>query len=224
MYWGRRLLARKLARAIDMAFPSIGKLKKREIELHDRFILKSHIVRLSRSFENDLSRSYLFLCHAEIENFLESLAKESALAIFKRYERGKVSPALFSLVATQLRQNAEVDVDALGINAKIERGNWGKKHPLWAKEACGFLHNIVSNNKGVRQENITKMFCPLGLDVTKLDQSFLANLDDLGSKRGEIAHNGPGLKASLPGTSYKALIDQVLEGLPSLTAEVKKLL
>ena len=46
----------------------------------------------------------------------------------------------------------------------------------------------VNYNNGIKRNDIKKLYQPLGFEIDDFDSIFLSNLDQLGSQRGEFAH------------------------------------
>lgn len=55
---------------------------------------------------------------------------------------------------------------------------------------------FLESNHGLKNDNINKIFKPLGFKIdVDFEQTFLNDLDSLGSKRGAIAHSSSSKKA-----------------------------
>ena len=50
-----------------------------------------------------------------------------------------------------------------------------------------FIQNL-QNNHGVREKNLKTLILPTGVELSDLDSTWIADLDDFGKQRGEVAH------------------------------------
>ncbi len=155
----------------------IKKLKQR------RDILEKRISALKKSFDFkqgeygptkrqlDKLKGFVLLCHAEIEDYFESVATmliENSYKTWREKHRSDYILTCFLLRHDKLNKNLTVD------NAIFEL----KKD---------YLKNI-SNNHGIRPSHVHGLFYPLGYNDTDFSVTLISNLDSLGSSRGEIAH------------------------------------
>lgn len=46
----------------------------------------------------------------------------------------------------------------------------------------------INSNHGIKEENIRKLFGPLGYKIDEFDVSFISTLSSFGTLRGEMAH------------------------------------
>ena len=119
----------------------------------------------------DYARAYVALCHAEIESYLEYksvVVVDKALHIWN--ESGNPTLPLLSLFAhfEFIEKNCSTNEKVNMITQK-------------------FKHSVVRNN-GIKEENIKKLFKPLGINVDELDTAWIATLNSYGAKRGETVH------------------------------------
>lgn len=155
----------------------IKKLKQR------RDILEKRISALKKSFDFkqgeygptkrqlDKLKGFVLLCHAEIEDYFESVATmliENSYKTWREKHRSDYILTCFLLRYNKLDKNLTVD------SAIFEL----KKD---------YLKNI-SNNHGIRPSHVHGLFYPLGYDDKDFSVTLISELDSLGSSRGEIAH------------------------------------
>lgn len=129
-------------------------------------------------------KSYIFLAHAAIEQYVEALVLDVSRQALDQYVQSqKVSRALIGLISSGLLARVEES----GLNKKV------KKEPfenigLFATTAYGRFRSLVGDNNGIKIENQTKLFLPIGVDPATEDPVTMAALDSFGGKRGAIAH------------------------------------
>lgn len=170
------------------------------------FQLRTQIGQLSRSLLPRLKKgepfdlsprlslralSYRVLCHAEIETYLEDRALEIAQKAFKSWkDKGHICrPTLYLLAFSGLK--FENVPDSLKPPPKRKQSDWDnliKPHSRISQATSSYLSFIRFKNNGIKEENILKLLIPLGFDIVDLDELFLAELNDFGTKRGEAAH------------------------------------
>lgn len=149
-----------------------------------RLLLEKRINNLKNSFsfkqgahgptnkQQDKLRGFVLLCHAEIEDYLESIASLLLDNAYKLWLRKRL--ANFTLTSFLLRFKKEFD-HTLTIDNEIYQ-----LKKLYLEE--------ISRNHGIKQDNIRKMFKPLGYKINDFSSALIAELDSLGASRGEIAH------------------------------------
>lgn len=129
-------------------------------------------------------KSYIFLAHAAIEQYIESLVLDIAKQALDEYHANqRVTRALIGLISSGLLARVEES----GLIKKV------KKEPfenigLFASSAYGRFLSLVGNNNGIKTENQLKLFLPIGVDPSTEDPVTMAALDSFGGKRGVIAH------------------------------------
>lgn len=72
----------------------------------------------------------------------------------------------------------------------MEHNRIEKNEPIETKlyKIVADYRNDVKNNHGIKEDNIKKLFQPLGYRIDNFDALFLSTLESYGEKRGEIAH------------------------------------
>lgn len=174
-------------------------LKKRINSLETQFNVESVNGDLS-SEQQDLVRAFRLLCHAEIENYIEDLA-------LMLLDKG---------VKTWNQNNsANYNIASLFINSnKIEKE---KISSIQEKSNKLFqdYRNIVKHNNGIKEENIKKLFGPLGYGIDDFDSVFISNLTSFGTLRGKTAHTGAGsqIQQALNFEDEKIKVNHIIEGL-----------
>jgi hypothetical protein len=155
--------------------------------------------------ELDCTRAYIVLAHAEIETFCEELALERAQAAkFVFDQTGTVRPILRRMVTYHVAKKV---------------GSWGDVlSPPAGVVASAFesFKASIKDNHGVRRKNLEKLLFPLGVPDSRLNATWLAEMDSFGINRGGLAHSSVKVQQPPdPLTQLKA-VDQLLRGLLDL--------
>lgn len=149
-----------------------------------RVLLEKRIINLKKSFsfkqgahgptnkQQDKLRGFVLLCHAEIEDYLESIALLLLDNAYKLWLKKRLSN--YTLTSFLLRFKKDFDH-----NLTIDNEIYQLKK-LYLDD--------ISRNHGVKQDNIRKMFKPLGYNINDFSSALISELDSLGASRGEIAH------------------------------------
>ena len=140
------------------------------------------------------TKAYYILTHAEIEYFIERCLLEKINSIVTAYKANNIPHiCLMSLIFAFLKEDEQIKslrrsgfiLDLLDhMNSKY--------------------HSIVNANNGIKEENLEKLFSPLGIDIQIfLGPILIAEFNSLGSKRGDFAHNALHIKnAEDPSIAY----------------------
>lgn len=145
-------------------------LKRRIRELERHFDFNQSINGITK-LQSDRLRGLRLLCHAEFEDYFESIALKLLERGVKKWERRQV--ANYNLASLLIEHNR------IEINGSIET----KLYKIVAD-----YRNIVKNNHGIKGDNIKKLYQPLGYRTEDFDALFLSTLESYGKERGEIAH------------------------------------
>lgn len=142
--------------------------------------------------EEDRARGYRLLAHAEIESYLEDQARTVVTERIRAWKSSR-TPSNLLLAFLACYHSGWVDHDEEN-NIRIIKMSKSRKQ---IKEAISeiidqaqtqFIQNLQSNH-GVREKNLKMLVLPTGVDLNDLDATWVADLDDFGKQRGEVAHN-----------------------------------
>ncbi len=162
--------------------------------------------------ELDLTRSFIVLAHAEIEAFCE----DSALA------KARAAKQMFHVHGKVTR-----------VQRRIVSYHVGRKGWPWNEVTRPSLQTIdsafqsysdaIQNNHGIKRINLEKLLFPLGVVDSRLNATWLAQMDSFGLKRGDWAHKSiKALNPPDPG-SESATVNQLLQGLLVLDRVLSRL-
>lgn len=147
-------------------------LDKRINELKRRFYFVQPTSGITPHQEDKL-RGLIVLCHAELEDYFESVAKTILDSGEMIWNTKKIANYNF---ANLLLRGKHADKPNL------------KPGELLFKVVELYKYVIINNN-GIKSSNIHNLFWPLGYDDNDFDASFLSQLDSFGVQRGNIVHS-----------------------------------
>lgn len=148
--------------------------------------------------QEDLVRAFRLLCHAEIEDYIEGLATKLLEDGVQNWNENRV---------------ANYNIASLFISSEKIDKNFDitqKAHQLFSK----FREKIKSNN-GIKEENIKKIFAPLGYSINDFDNLFISDISSFGTSRGQVAHTSASTQTqqALNFDDEKLKVDHIVEGL-----------
>lgn len=170
--------------------------------------MRSQVAQLARSFlPRDLKKdildlpprvslralSFRILSHAEIESYLEDRAIELARAADEAWKKhghvSRVTLCLLAFLGGSLKQLP----GTLRPPPNKKQADWDqliRPDKRLSQAISTFNYRVSQLNHGIKEENLVAILLPLGIDPDIIDEVLLADLNDLGAKRGESAHGG----------------------------------
>jgi len=145
--------------------------------------------------EDDLTRAYCVLCHAEIEAYLEDILRETTKKVYDRWMLNKdiIHPILLHLAFTyKLKEKAKDNPASTIAKSYISYGK------------------VIDGNNGVKDHNLTNLLVPIGFNI---DGPLRATLEDFGKRRGEIAHASFKTHSVLDPATERSRIKLIVDGL-----------
>jgi len=160
-------------------------LTARLAQLRDRLLPKVFSPTGSYSMrEYDKVRAYRLLAHAEVESYLEDRARRVATDAYNKWcVDHRPRAVLISLMAFHLEQE--------GVSAhKLREVLAGARRHTddSVKSATQAYNKMLSNNHGIREENVLRILLPLGVEGADIDSLWLSTIHAFGTNRGETAH------------------------------------
>jgi hypothetical protein len=165
------------------------------------------------------SLGYRILCVAEIENYLEDRCVQIAKTALDSWKTNNN----FSLPLQSITVFSEVKFEALPaylVPKKKDQKDWDNlvsPNKRIEKSIDEYIHFVEVENHGIREKNLISLLIPIGVDLRKLDQTFLSRIDSLGTKRGDAAHTScsmalkVGVDPSVERTEIDAIITDMLD-------------
>lgn len=142
----------------------------------------SKIINLKNEFSErnqDWIKSFILLCHSELENYFESICLTIISKCKEKYDTKLIiEQPLFSLVVMSNKNFKENDNTH---NTVVNRLN----------SIYSIYNESIRNNHGIKEENIEKILPPIGItleEINNIDNTLLSQLTSYGRKRGACAH------------------------------------
>lgn len=147
------------------------------------------------TFQPDLDRlaAYRLLVHAEIEDFLESRAKDNIAAIGARIQAG----------STWMRQSPELLALAVGLKRTLPQDDVFDlaRHANFVGELLTSARGAISENNGIKSQSFVFLSLCAGKTLDEIDAILSASLNSYGKDRGDVAHKSVTHSTSLQAPS-----------------------
>lgn len=176
------------------------------------------------SRQQDRARGYRVLAHAEIESYLEDMARESVTDAIRCWKSsGRPSMILLSFLAAY---HSGWDLEDERTNDEIIRlARRRTRVKDTVNEAIDIAQKqfvtVIQNNHGIKETNFKRLVLPLGVDVDALDSTWITNLDNFGSSRGETAHKAKMASGEINPEDEYETVKQLLVGLKELDSKIQ---
>lgn len=165
-------------------------------------------------------QAFIVFSHSEVENYLEKVARRIMSEAKTRWES-----TLFPdrVVATLLAfRRKDVTTPPVQIKTPSKRSDIS----IIVGESIALQEEIISENNGIKEFNISNLLCPLGVMKDDFEEALLIQLTNIGSKRGDLVHTQS--KVSLPKirdpfADEKHDIDDLVAELAKLDARLESL-
>ncbi len=136
------------------------------------------------------ARAFRILAHAEIEHFLEDRTLEVARSALNKWKQNATAnTTLLSLLAfSGCMMN--YPPDSISPAQPNAADNHKKAIELDSRidQASRQFHTAISENHGIKEKNVLRLLLAVGIKTSSIDQFLLIQLNSLGEKRGEAAH------------------------------------
>lgn len=163
-----------------MPCPHMSALRARVRDLRAKFV-DAHIVAeradpLTYAADTDDLAAFRLLVHAELEEYLETKARDGLKAMESAFTAGQ------SLV----RANANLLVIARALKSELrfDAANWTKDARATFKAA----NDWIADNNGIKDASFTMLSVFSGKMPDEVDDGLSASLSAYGSARGDVAH------------------------------------
>lgn len=185
-------------------------LKNRLTEIADEFkTLLNPFKRKNNKIYQDLVKSYILLCHAEFENYLEEECKQIIAKSKSKYDSsGIVTKPLLALSAMSNKIFEEKDKQYETIDSRI------------SKFYSNYFAALEANN-GIKRKDLKNLLPHIGIDYDSLDETLLSQLDTFGNTRGQVAHKTTKIIRDF--NSEQQVINALLTSLLDLDEKFEKL-
>ena len=172
----------------------------------------------------DKARGYRLLVHAEIESYLEDISRSTVTKAIQKWKRDKKPSTL--LIAFLASYHSSWSVNDEKSNEEIIQIS---KSRVNIKNSVDEVINLaqkqfitkVRENHGVKENNFKTLIIPTGIDIDDLDATWLTNLTNFGSSRGEIAHKTKRATGEINPKDEYLTVQNLLEGLEALDNQLR---
>jgi hypothetical protein len=152
--------------------------------------LKSHLMNYAPRLEGNYTTEELMKCrafiafsHAEIQSYLEKIAKRILVEAHDRWIKSfAVDRVIATLVAFRRQPQISIPEDP---------GKPHKSADIYeiVSHAFKLQEDVISKNNGIKRSNVSEILCPLGMFPKDFDEVLLIQLDGTGKLRGDLVHN-----------------------------------
>lgn len=127
-------------------------------------------------------KAFIVFSHAELENYLEKIARRIMAEAKIRWENCKIPDRVIATLLAYRRK----DIAPLPENPRLPQG----RADLSAIVAQCFAlqQNAIDDNNGVKSSNISQLLCPLGVLPDNIGEPLIIQLDATGKRRGDFVH------------------------------------
>ncbi len=168
----------------------------------------------------DRARAYRILAHAEIEFFIERMLLDIVDREFQRWRNSKKpSHVMICLIAASKVGWQDMETEELGLT-RINPPLIKKDHTSIEEvieRAVEQYRKIVKDNHGIMESNLKRLVMPVGIALSDLDSTWLADMNSFGGRRGSVAHTSRlGVTTPIDPQTEKGAVDNLLVGLEEL--------
>lgn len=135
-------------------------------------------------------QAFIVFSHAEVQNYLEKIARRIMSEAKTRWETSFVPDRVVSTLLAYRRKELSFPP------AEIKNPNKRSSIRAMVDESISIQDEIISENNGIKELNLSNLLCPLGVLQEDVEEALLIQLTNIGSKRGDLVHKQS--KVSLP--------------------------
>lgn len=173
--------------------------------------------------------SFRLLSHGEIETYLEARALEILMAADAAWKsRRHISKTTLCVLAFSGASLASLP-DTLKAPANKKDADWDaliRPDRRISKSISDFTYFLRRQNNGIKESNLVSILLRIGVDPDHIDEVVVAELNDLGTKRGEAAHGGAfgSVKKGVNPRDEHQQVKRICDGLRELDKKLTELL
>ncbi len=162
--------------------------------------------------------AFRVLAHAEIEAYLEDRTWEIALATTKAWKAGLgESRTLLCLVAYS---GLEMKAPPLSMQpiTSSQVDVWEERADLTKRidAAMATLAHAISQNHGIKEENLLRLLLPIGVSVDTLSAVLVADINSFSERRGEAAHSSASVRRQVDPMDDLSAVRSIISGLKEI--------
>lgn len=200
----------------------LKELLKRSTELRNYFLPK--VLDPLGNYSNrqyDRTRAYKLLCHSEIEAYIEDRTREIATRAVNEWEfYSKPNKVCISLLAFSGIQH---DMPPQTLTPRTTNIVNQTTSSILKKTLTSF-HRTIKNNNGIKESNLLSLLYPIGIEESDLDSTWLIDMNNFGTQRGEIAHTSIRTQTAIDPMIELNKVRQLLNGIGLLDQKLNNLL
>ncbi len=167
----------------------------------------------------DRARGFRLLVHAEIESYLEDVSRDTVTDAIRRWKgEGISSRSLVSFLASYHSSWSVSDTisnDEIMQIAKSRKNIKESVEKIIDLAQTQFIQRI-QNNHGIIEDNFYGLIVPTGVDISKLDQTWIASLSSFGSLRGKVAHQSKMVVGTINPEDELKTVNDLIKGIEAL--------
>lgn len=165
-------------------------------------------------------QAFIVFTHAEVENYLEKIARRIMSEAKSRWD---TNPVPDRVIATLLAFRRK---EVIGPPESIKSPNNRSCIKKIVEEAIKLHDEAITDNNGIKERNVGLLLLPLGVLAHDVEENLLIQLTNIGSKRGELVHRQSRLSLPLmrdPFADEKQDVDNLIAELGVLDAHLETL-
>lgn len=164
--------------------------------------------------EQDLIKSFILLTHAEIEAYIEDIAKDKIQQAIRNWNltrnKSNCLKSVLAFVGSEI--NFDNDSNAKNLAHRINR------------IISHYFNSIIDKNHGIKENNILKILLPLGIEINQFDLTWLSTMNSFGATRGLFAHSSNRIHSNVDRNTVLTLVKtQILPELDNIDMIIKNL-
>lgn len=200
----------------------LKELLKRSTELRNHFLPK--VLDPLGNYSNrqyDRTRAYKLLCHSEIEAYIEDRARDIASRAVNEWEiNSKPSKVVLSLMAFSGMEHGLPPQNRSPRTTNITN----QTTTSMLKKTLTSFHRTIKNNNGIKESNLLSLLYPIGIEENDLDPTWVIDMNNFGTQRGEIAHTSIRTQNAIDPIIELNTVGLLLRGIESLDRKLNNLL
>lgn len=162
--------------------------------------------------QDDRTRGYRILAHAEFESYLEDVTADTAkrqVAAFKVNGHLNRTVRAMLFYANVLEQASPAS-DSPSLAQVVDRAERS-------------LAQKIKNNNGIKAADIKGLLLPVGIRSSDIDQTWLATADSFGADRGLVAHRTARTTLAPDPKTELDTVRQILKGFGTIDSTLQNL-
>lgn len=168
--------------------------------------------------EIDLTRSYVLLVHAEIENYLEDIVSDKIRKCFNLWISSRKKSSCITSVLAFCGHKISFDT-------KRDTADKKEKIEYRIEKNIAHFNSMIYSNHGIKKSNILNLLLPIGIERHELDDTWLSIMENFGSNRGLIAHKSLSVQNPIDPQTERNLINNIiLKELKKIDYQIIKLI